>query len=133
MDYVTVNDKRILLKRKFNTEKDAYQALLFEDLAEVYAGCNDIKNDKNIIEDYCVFEVVSIRDIGQKKDKDSKSHSYMLLVLCDGNSEVQAFEYSPWGLDINTGSRVMLIPPFEMRRKVLLLNSYNIMLLTTPV
>ena len=114
------------------TQELAYKALVSESLSEVYKGEDEIKEvSDGLIKSFAVFEVVSIRDIGKRQDDTSNTHTY-LLVLFDGTSEIQAFEYSPWDVSLSIGCKVVLIPNFQVKRGLFLLNSNNIMLLTTP-
>jgi RecQ mediated genome instability protein len=131
MDHVCINGAKIELKKLYDSENDAYKALLTQELASVYSGCEEFKElDDRVIESYAVTEVESVKDIGKRQgDPESTSRAYM-LVLSDGHTEVQAFEYNPWDFSLTNGCRVLLIPPFRIKRNVLLLNPSNILLLT---
>ncbi|OMJ65870.1 hypothetical protein SteCoe_37496 [Stentor coeruleus] len=134
MNYIELQGYKIELKKIFSSEKEAYTALLTENIEEVYSGCSEIrgKND-GILNSVALFEVVSVRDIGKRiGDESSNNHTY-LLVLTDGVNEIQGFEYTSWDFEVEAGNRVLLLPPIKLKRGLLLLGSENIISLTKSV
>lgn len=134
MNYIQLQGYKIELKKSFPTEKEAYTALLNENIEEVYNGCNEIRGQNNeILNSVSLFEVLSVRDIGKRIGDESNGNHTYLLVLTDGVNEIQGFEYTPWDFEVEAGNRVLLLPPIKFKRGLLLLGPENILPLTKSV
>ena len=119
MNILRIKDNIISLKKSFNSEEEAYYALLTETLSAIYEGSKELKEKSNgIFESICICEVLSIRDIGKRIGDEANCLSALLLLITDGTSEVQAFEYKKWDINIEVGSRILLLPPFKIKRNL---------------
>ena len=134
MNSLKIHDNDIQLKKLYATEAEAYSALLTEDLASVSIGNKELEEKSDgQINSASICEVISLRDISKRlTDPPSSSHAFLLL-LTDGTTEVQAFEYTSWDFSLTPGSKILLIPPIQIRRKILLVNPNNIVVLAANI
>ena len=134
MNFIKIHNSLIPLKRPFATESEAYTSLLTANLSDLTSGSKALQDTSSgTITSTSLCEVLSSTDIGKRQGDDPSSSHALLLLLTDGACEFQAFEYSSWDTPIPVGSRVLLLPPYEVRRKVLLLAACNILVLTSTL
>jgi hypothetical protein len=134
MDFVTVKDGKIALSRTFERQEQAFEALLTEELKNITLGCQIIKNAENgLMTEFAVFDVLNVRDIGNPSIEPTNSSRCDMLILSDGFTECQAFEYNPWETRLSAGDRILILPPVSFKRKLLLLGPENILLLASSI
>lgn len=132
MNYIQVQNQKIYLKQSYESQEQAFDDLLNRKASEVLQPIPNLSQYKSgLFPHFAVLEVTSVRDASRRvQDQDiTESHS-LSLVLTDGLSEIRAFEYSHWDFYVSLNSKVLLIPPIEVKSSVFLLSHKNIMLLT---
>lgn len=132
VDFLMIKGQRIKLRQGFSSNREAFEAVLREPLAEILPPNEELFNLSNgVLTCYVILEIVSFRDISKRLNDLPDSHHTYLCQLSDGLNTIQILEYNPWGFSLESNSRVLLIPPITVHRGLFLVNQNNIVLLTS--
>ena len=132
MNYILVQNQKIWLKESYESQEQAFDQLLKRKISEVLRPIAELPAFKSgLFPNFAILEVVSVRDAGRRVQDQSINETHSLsLILTDGLTEIPAFEYTHWDFYVSIGSKVLLVPPIEVKLGVFLLSHKNIMLLT---
>lgn len=81
-----------------------------------------------------VVEVLDLKDIARRETDEKSSARCLLFTLTDGKLIFKAMEYQGFESfpnTLNVGAKLMLVGPFEFKRKTALLCAHNLILLGT--
>jgi len=121
----------VSLVKSFPTYESAYEALLKNSLKEL-VKTPQIKPETTQFQGKCIVEVLILRDISKPLESNENSRRCLLMQVTDGFNQFKLLEYTPFeATSISVGSKLLLVGPFEVKRKVCLLQSHNLIVLSS--
>ncbi|CAG9315148.1 unnamed protein product [Blepharisma stoltei] len=134
MNFLKIGDTTISLKRSFSSEEEAWNFLLDNPIGNIVnSGLEEGETDRGMFQKNCVAEIIDCKDISRRECDEKGKIRCFLMTLTDGKLIFKGMEYQPFE-EIkdkpNPGSKILLMGPFEFRRKIALLCSHNVLTLS---